>query len=303
MEVDSYKIITGDCMTVLDTLPPESVNCCVTSPPYFNLRTYDGYSELGREESPEEYVTNMVAVFEKVRRVLRKDGTLWVVIGDSYVSNDVGTKHVHKEHVRQEGKVFVSDGIDFREAQGRRFDVKKHPTLKHKDLIGIPWRLAFALQAAGWYLRADIIWSKRNPKPEGKLDRPIKAHEYVFMLSKSKRYYYDAAAIQEDAESENGVDGKRQKRSVWTTTIKCFRGEHSAVFPEELVEPCVLAGCPAGGVVLDCFSGMGSTGLACLPHGRKYLGIEVNPNYAELSQKRLLGAYIRDDEPSGAGEI
>jgi DNA modification methylase len=285
--MQKYKIIEGDCEKSLDSLEPESIQCCITSPPYFNLRTYDGYSDLGREETPEKYVANMVRVFDKVRRVLKKDGTLWVVIGDSYVSNPVGTKHKDRVHGRSESGVFVSDGAAFKEVEGRRFDVTKHPTLKSKDLIGIPWRLAFALQADGWYLRSDIIWSKKNPKPEGVTDRPTKAHEYIFLLSKSKKYYYDADSVKEDADSNNGVDGKRHKRSVWTTAIKNYRGDHSAVYPDELIEPCVLAGCPAEGVVLDCFSGIGSTGIACLKNGRRYLGIEINPSYVSTSVEIL----------------
>lgn len=287
MDTKGYQIIEGDCENTLDSLDAESVQCCITSPPYFNLRTYDGYSSLGREETPEQYVANMVRIFDKVRRVLKKDGTLWVVIGDNYVSNPVGTKHKNRVHGPSESGVFVSDGTAFKELEGKRFDVTNHPTLKLKDLIGIPWRLAFALQEDGWYLRADIIWNKRNPKPEGVTDRPTKAHEYIFLLSKSRKYYYDADAVKEEAESENGVDGKRHKRSVWTTTIKNYRGEHSAVYPEELIEPCVLAGCPVGGIVLDCFSGTGSTGLACLKHKRQYLGLEVNPNYIVTSIERL----------------
>lgn len=287
MEINKYKILEGDCGIVLDSLEAESIQCCVTSPPYFNLRTYEGYSELGREETPEKYVSNLVKIFDKVRRVLRKDGTLWVVIGDNYVSNPVGTKHKDKIHYVSESGVYVSDSTAFKQVEGKRFDVSKHPVLKSKDLIGIPWRLAFALQEDGWYLRADIIWNKKNPKPEGVTDRPTKAHEYIFLLSKSKKYYYDADAVKEEAESENGVDGKRHKRSVWTTAIKNYRGEHSAVYPEELIEPCILAGCPVDGIVLDCFSGTGSTGIPCIQNNRKYLGIEVNPNYVSTSIERL----------------
>ena len=336
---DIVDIRCGDCLDVLRTLPDQSVHCCVTSPPYFGLRIYGGELSiwggdagcehrwqdgdrglnsrhavamargeegtekggsanhrdyripesycidcgawrggLGLEPTPALYVEHLVEVFREVRRVLRDDGTLWLNLGDSYSSKKVGR-------------------------------------LKHKDLVGIPWHVAFSLRADGWYLRQDIIWHKPNPMPESVTDRCTKAHEYVFLLTKSPRYYYDANAIREPIKPTSGKingaplrgphvmkEGARRteprsynvikganRRSVWTITTKPFKGAHFATFPPDLVEPCILAGCPEDGVVLDPFGGSGTTGMVAARHGRRSTLIELNPEYVEIMRARIAG--------------
>lgn len=289
------KIFTGDALEVLKTLEDESVQTCVTSPPYFGLRDYGHEGQIGLEDTPEAYVEKLVELFREVKRVLRDDGTLWLNLGDSYGS---------------------------------------------KQLLGIPWRVAFALQADGWYLRQDIIWSKPNPMPESVTDRCTKAHEYIFLLSKSPKYYFDSVAIAEPAVTNEGrpsgvvrereysydskpnrnpkaymrvnagkafadaqgkygatrpvgrtcntrTDGMRNKRSVWTVNTKPYKGAHFATFPATLIEPCILAGASKGGVVLDPFFGSGTTGAVANALGREYIGIEINPAYVALAEKRL----------------
>lgn len=327
------KIIQGDCLEMLKTLPDNSVDMCVTSPPYYGLRDYgtgrwiggdpncphrrlSKYSDktmtghhqkelagnvgdaiyktvcpicgavredkqIGLEETPEEYVQKLVAVFREVKRVLKDDGTLWLNIGDSYAGTDGGG------------------------------------SAKSKDLIGIPWMLAFALRDDGWYLRQDIIWHKPNPMPEPVKDRCTKSHEYIFLFSKSPRYYFDYESIQEDSlckdDPRNGegriayegkrtegedphaqqsfvtVNDKRNKRDVWTVATRPIKDAHFATFPEALIEPCILAGCRPGGVVLDPFFGSGTTGRVAVKHGRGYIGIELNPEYIDIEKKRLDG--------------
>ena len=263
----------GDCREVLDTLPEQSVHCCVTSPPYWGLRDYGHDDQLGLESTPEQYVENMVDVCRKVRRVLRDDGTLWLNLGDCYGAS--------------------------------------------KQLVGIPWRVAFALQADGWYLRSDIIWAKPNPMPESVTDRPTKAHEYVFLLSKSPRYFYDADAVREGwadercgapggtKPAERNVGGRtdgltrpsqawtapdgrtgRNRRTVWTVPTAPFPGAHFACFPPKLIEPCIMAGAPLGGMVLDPFLGSGTTGMVAEALGRQWFGIELNPDYEPLIRER-----------------
>jgi DNA modification methylase len=264
VSVVTYRLINADVLAGLRTLPDESVHCCVTSPPYWGLRDYGTAGQIGLEPTPEEYVARMVEVFREVRRVLRRDGTLWLNLGDSYAGS-------WGAQSKREGEGFAAINLD-------RFTDKnagRNPKLlglKPKDLIGVPWRIAFALQADGWYLRSDIIWSKPNPMPESMKDRPTKAHEDLFLLAKSERYYYDADAIKEPATDmgrENGRDGRaedpaarppgtgprtlkrldyttlgRNKRSVWTVAIEKYPNAHFATFPSKLVEPCILAGCP-----------------------------------------------------------
>lgn len=302
------KIIQGDCREVLATLPDRSVQTCVTSPPYFGLRNYGHDCQIGLEETPQQYVASLVHVFQQVRRVLRDDGTLWLVLGDSYMAQGgpqvTGTKQI-------EGSQDGAWGGRSRRAIGG---------LKPKDLIGIPWRMAFALQADGWYLRSDIIWKKNNPMPESVTDRPTKSHEYIFLLTKSKHYYYDANAIKEPTVSthgsgngykraarlsysdENGARGndehytpqdQRQRRSVWTVNTKSYKGAHFATFPPKLIEPCILAGAPVGGMVLDPFAGSGTTLAVAKEHGRHAIGIELNPDYIALAEKRLMAVQIR----------
>lgn len=283
---DEQRIIQGDCRAVLRTLPDESVQCIVTSPPYFGLRDYGDAGQIGLEQTPEQYVQEIVGVFREARRVLRHDGTLWLNLGDSYAAARGGT-HQPAET--------LAGGEGGRTAEGERVNRGRrdgyNPTrnaaaigLKHKDLIGIPWRVALALQADGWYLRQDVIWHKPNPMPESVTDRFTKAHEYVFLLSKSERYYFDHEAVQEPA---TGARGVRNKRSVWTVATKPFPGAHFATFPPELIRPCVLAGSGPGDVVLDPFSGSGTTGEVALLAQRKYLGIEVNPVYVAMATERL----------------
>ena len=301
-----YQLHLGDCLQVLSGMPEKSVHCCVTSPPYYGLRDYGVNGQIGLEPTPDEYVAKMVDVFREVRRVLRDDGTLWLNLGDGYARNGGGVeskmKTAHKMGVGQKN-VYAAGGMQ---------SINKVPIgLKEKDLIGIPWRVAFALQADGWYLRQDIIWHKPNPMPESVTDRCTKAHEYIFLLTKQERYYYDAKTIQENSLNDKAVrcvggnkytketqfrpqsgkeytpDGLRNKRSVWTVTTKPFNGAHFAVFPPELIEPCILAGCPIGGVVLDPFTGSGTAGMVSVKHGRKFVGIELNPDYYKMAQKRI----------------
>jgi len=299
-QTSKIDLLHGDCREVLRTLPESSVHCVVTSPPYFGLRDYGVDGQIGLEQTPDEYVAEMVAVFREVRRVLRDDGTLWLNLGDSYAANRsyqvTPTKH---------------KSLDF----GRSNATKVPDGLKPKDLIGIPWRVAFALQADGWFLRQDIIWHKPNPMPESVRDRCTKAHEYIFLLSKSPRYYFDSDAIKEPAihagvtvksrgkyddgtgkaitgyethvVGERLVADKRNRRSVWTVTTKPFKGAHFATFPPDLIEPCILAGCPEGGTVLDPFNGAGTTGLVCQQLGRNYIGIELNEEYLAITRRRL----------------
>ena len=299
----NYKIIQGDCREALKQVDSDSVHTCVTSPPYFGLRDYGGgEGEIGSEQEVEEYVKAMVDVFREVRRCLRPDGTLWLNLGDSYMSQ----KNVAPPPQSIGGQRDMPTVIP-----GNRREQKG---LKHKDLIGIPWRVAFALQADGWWLRQDIIWSKPNPMPESVTDRCTKSHEYIFLLSKKSHYYYDHEAIKEPAittpmkrdkhgegyqadyphgdrfsEGERvwGADGKKNKRSVWTVNTKGYKGAHFAVYPKKLIEPCILAGCPEGGTVLDPFTGSGTTAIVALENNRNFVGTELNPEYIQLAENRI----------------
>lgn len=301
-------ISIGDCIESLRRLPDGCVHTCVTSPPYFGLRDYGMDGQIGLEATPDAFVARLVEVFREVRRVLRDDGTLWLNLGDSYAANRTyqvpstkgGAKHGPGQSAGGKGSS-VPDG------------------LKPKDLIGIPWHVAFALQADGWYLRQDIIWHKPNPMPESVRDRCTKAHEYVFLLSKSPRYFFDADAIKAPlAESsiprlKQNVDaqigttranggaktngnlkaqgdletGLRNRRSVWTVTTKPFKGAHFATFPPDLIEPCVLAGCPVGGTVLDPFGGSGTTAGVAVKHGLAAMLCELNADYVEMMESRI----------------
>lgn len=366
----TWEIRQGDALTVLRTLPEASVNCCITSPPYWGLRDYGTgkwqggdancdhkqnhgiqgktgqradrtftaeavYREtcrkcgalridqqIGLERTPAEYIRKMVRVFRGVRRVLREDATLWLNIGDSYAAGGNGG-HNKGEYFHGHTK----RGGDFSGIP------KKPPVgLKPKDLVGMPWRLAFALQKDGWYLRSEIIWHKLNPMPESVTDRPTKAHEYIFLLAKSERYYYDAEAVKEpaicgdprkpyapgqvdargdghnrgggrvrpsvergrtEAMADTGrnafraVEDWRNLRDVWTVNTQPFPEAHFATFPPKLIEPCVIAGCPSGGLILDPFSGAGTTGLVAQKHQRNFLGIELNPEYIAMAERRL----------------
>ena len=263
------ELVEGDAITVLRDTPSGTFRCCVTSPPYWGLRDYGICDQIGAEDTVEEYVTKLTRVFSEVRRTLADDGTLWLNLGDSYTSG---------------GRTWRANDA---KNPARAMDYRP-PTpagLKPKDLIGIPWRVAFALQADGWYLRADIIWHKPNCQPESVKDRPTRAHEYLFLFSKSERYYYDYASIRE---LTNGGTRLRNKRSVWSVNTEPYPGAHFATFPPALVMPCVEAGAEAGDLVLDPFFGSGTVGEACLRLGRRVYGIELNPEYAELARSRLM---------------
>jgi len=351
----NYEIKQGDCLEVLKTLSSESVNCCITSPPYWGLRDYgtgewvggdpacshkrdskqseltqtghrnlegavgDGIykdkckrcgaerkdRQIGLEVTPESYVQKMVDVFREVRKVLRNDGTLWLNLGDSYCGT--GSKGEWKDPKYSNGRNGQSTAIN-----------NKIYGLKSKDLVGIPWRVAFALQADGWYLRQDIIWHKPNPMPESVTDRCTKAHEYIFLMTKNSNYYFDNKVISENAISKQGkgaigrgqqsyavASGKgmspqqdhsgwmggdgntRNKRSVWSVNVKPYKEAHFATFPKELIEPCVLAGCPKDGTILDPFGGSGTTAEVAIENGRNALIIELNPEYIELAKTRI----------------
>ncbi len=311
-----HRIITGDCIEGLRTLPDASVHCCVTSPPYWGLRDYGHDGQIGLESTPEAYVARMVEVFREVRRVLRDDGTCWVNLGDSY-NNAGSSKNGTGLDGKQRGGATGADG----ECGYKKRDLRhalKGSGIKHKDLVGIPWRVAFALQADGWWLRQDIIWHKPNPMPESVRDRCTKAHEYVFLLTKSGKYFYDAEAVKEPAVQAgrersdrvggikyvNGVkhsDGSvfsgsdtRNKRSVWTVTTKPYSGAHFAVMPPAIAETCIKAGCPDGGVVLDPFAGSGTTLAVAASIGRIGVGCELNPDYVTLAEKRIADAVERE---------
>lgn len=342
----NLQILQGDALETLRSLPAESVNCCVTSPPYFGLRDYGVDGQIGLEATPEEYIERLVAVFREVRRVLRDDGTCWINLGDSYNSGASGSLA---------GSTIIGGQVN--QAKSNRFGRKVCAELKPKDLIGIPWMLAFALRADGWFLRQDIIWAKPNPMPESVTDRCTKSHEYIFLLSKSAKYWYDAKSIKkplkdtsiarliQDVNEQqrsspvpgktngtmkavrfggnnpcpdtrlqsgkewsptmagggskvNGHSGyfdkdgnplcgvKANKRSVWVVPTRGYKEAHFATYPPDLIRPCILAGCPAGGVVLDPFAGSGTTGKVALENGRDALLIELNPDYVKLIEKR-----------------
>jgi len=293
------KIEFGDCRETMRRWKEQGIKAqtCVTSPPYYGLRDYGHDGQIGLEETPEKYIKAMVEVFRCVWDVLEDDGTLWLNIGDSY--NGSGGQGTAPNIMSKEA------------AEGRGGKPIKVDGIKPKDLIGIPWMLAFALRADGWYLRQDIIWQKPNPMPESVQDRCTKAHEYIFLLSKSSKYYYDIDSIKEPVKQDWGTrdrtEGKyhnegsglqphngleksyemANKRSVWTVNTKPYKGAHFAVFPQELIEPCIMAGAPIGGVVLDPFMGSGTTAQVAQHLGRQYLGCELNEDYKSLQEQRL----------------
>lgn len=261
------RIYVGDALTILKTFDPASFGTCVTSPPYWGLRDYGIPGQVGAEPVLDEYVTHLVAVFREVRRVLRDDGTLWLNIGDSYTSG---------------GRTW-RDEDDKLKARGMKYRAPTPAGLKPKDLIGVPWRVAFALQADGWYLRSDIIWHKPNALPESVKDRPSRVHEYMFLFSKSERYFYDHSAVKESA-----VNGQsRNCRSVWAINTFPFPEAHFATFPPGLVVPCIAATSKPGTAVLDPFFGSGTVGEVALAYGRDFAGIELHPEYVEMATRRL----------------
>ncbi len=315
------QILCGEALSVLKTFPNECIDMVITSPPYWGLRDYGVEGQLGLESTPEEYVTKMVEVFREVKRVLKKEGTLWLNLGDSYAMKFGGGKG------KKSGTTKAA--VD---------EIEKPPReipsgLKPKDLVGIPWMVAFALRADGWYLRQDIIWHKPNVMPESVKDRPTKAHEYIFLLSKSSKYYYDAEAIKEPLArpeallrktpavfgGRNKHDGYgtkkysgnkyvgtytgRNKRSVWTVSTKPFPEAHFATFPPDLIKPCILAGCPEGRIVLDPFIGSGTTALVAKRLNRNYIGIDINPEYCKMSEERLKGLTYKDKQLIQQGQL
>jgi DNA modification methylase len=305
----TIRIETGDCMDVLRNLPScFRVNCCVTSPPYFGLRDYGHAGQIGLEATPAEYVSRLVEVFRAVRDRLEDDGTLWLNLGDSYGAAGGDIFSGFNERWDGTGK----NGKQAELGANVSGIPARDTGLRPKNLLGIPWRVAFALQADGWYLRSDIIWHKPNPMPESVTDRPTKAHEYLFLFAKSPRYYYDADAIAEEAsgrvpgnkapqrldDSHNGEAERilaaqqkawdfRNRRTVWTVPTQSFAGAHFATFPPDLIEPCIKAGCPEGGTVLDPFGGAGTTGLVADRLQRNALLIELNPEYAAMARDRI----------------
>lgn len=332
-DIEKNTIINGNSLEILKSLPDNSIDCCVTSPPYYALRDYGCDGQIGLEETPEKYIESLCDVFSEVRRVLTPQGTLWLNIGDSYNGNKVGNTEVVKNKKVSESNYFHK---------------KLWGGAKPKDLIGIPWMLAFTLRSQGWYLRQDIIWHKGNPLPESVTDRCTKSHEYIFLLSKSQKYYFDYEAIQEEATGYDGrkdtmmkgskkydtqimpnqsvqsmarngherwkfkskncqYDGQRpnsmhlaretglsdevypvrNKRDVWTVNTKPCKEAHFATYPFELIKPCILAGCPENGIVLDPFMGSGTTAIVARSLNRNYLGVELNPEYIKIAHKRL----------------
>ena len=296
-------ILFGDCKETLSAFLPKTARMCVTSPPYYGLRNYgDEDKQIGQENTPEEYIQNLVEVFRGVRDVLTDDGTLWLNIGDSYYNYRPGKGQALNKQTVSNSKQDLPDKCARR---GNKLD-----GLKEKDLIGIPWMLAFALRADGWYLRQDIIWHKPNPMPESVRDRCTKSHEYIFLLSKNKKYYYDNESIKEPAKDWGTRDrskGKyhnegtglqphsgleksyptKNKRSVWSITNKPYRGSHFAVFPPDLIEPCIKEGCQEGDCVLDPFMGSGTTAMVAKSLGRDYIGCELHEDYGNLIKKRI----------------
>jgi len=261
-------VVVGDALTVLRDVPDCTFRCCVTSPPYWGLRDYGIAHQIGAERDLTQYVRHLVDVFREVRRTLTDDGTLWLNLGDSYTSG---------------GRTWrAKDRKNPARAMGYRPDTPEG--LKPKDLIGVPRRVAFALQDDGWYLRSDIIWHKPNCQPESVKDRPTRAHEYIFLLSKSEQYYYDYEAIREPAD---GGDEYRNRRTVWSLNTEPFPEAHFATFPPALVAPCIIAGSRENDLVLDPFFGSGTVGEVCMGLGRRFMGVELNPEYAEIAIRRL----------------
>ena len=268
----------GDCRKLLRRLPDQCVQTCITSPPYWGLRDYGEKGQFGLEPTPAKYVRALVRVFDEVWRVLRDDGTLWLNLGDCYANGKVGRSDEDELSLRRRNQHYGTAKAPKTGARGAASGATRRARgLKPKDLVGIPWMVAFALRDAGWYLRMDNIWSKPNPMPESVTDRTTKSHEYLFHLSKSASYYYNADAIR---------DGLRNKRSVWEVTPTPYKGAHFATFPPALIEPCVLACSRPGDLVLDPFFGTGTTGEVAEKHERRWIGFDINPRYAELAKER-----------------
>lgn len=314
------EIICGDALTVLRTMPADSVNACVTSPPYFGLRDYGCTGQIGFEETPEIYISRLTEIFREVRRVLKPDGVCWINIGDSYAGSckSAGDNNKLQQLKNIQSNKFTADTPAVETPAS-------WTNIKPKDLMGIPWMLAFSLRGDGWYLRSDVIWQKKNAMPQSVKDRPTSSYEHIFLLAKSRKYYYDNESIKEPVAAGtiermkrgislnhkyiNGASGQtaqnlnnprenrsgedinlpvmRNKRDVWTVCTNSYREAHFATYPVELIKPCIIAGCPPGGIVLDPFVGSGTTAVAALMEGRNYIGIELNPEYCVLARKRI----------------
>jgi len=273
MEGD-FKLLVDDARRCLRAFEDDFFQCCITSPPYWGLRDYGIEGQIGAESELRDYISDLVAIFREVRRTLKNDGTLWLNIGDSYTSGNRTWRDTDKKNP----------------ARAMSYRPPTPDGLKPKDLIGVPWKLAFALQEDGWYLRSDIIWYKPNCQPESVKDRPTRSHEYVFLFSKSEQYLYNYEAIKEPT---NGTNESRNRRTVWAINTQGFHGAHFAVFPPELVKICLLAGSNYGSIVLDPFLGSGTVAEVCLEYNRKCVGIELNPEYAKMASKRVLGTQRR----------
>lgn len=283
--MEKNKVYLGDSLETIKTFPDKSIDCVVTSPPYYGLRDYGVDGQIGLEETPEEYIDKLVSLFREIRRCLKDEGTCWVNLGDSYSGNCSRTSKGRAGMGAEREGVFTKGG-----------------GLPPKNLIGIPWRFAFAMQADGWILRQDIIWHKPNPMPESVTDRCTKAHEYIFLFSKQEKYYFDAQSIQEECVDEaysnrqntgeeaglkDVVYTTRNKRDVWSVCVKPNKEAHFATYPPELITPCILAGCPEQGIVLDPFMGSGTTGIVARTFNRNYVGCELNPEYHKMSERRI----------------
>jgi DNA modification methylase len=312
----TYEI--GECRAILATMPERSFQCCVTSPPYWGLRDYGHADQLGLEPTPAEYVANMVDVFRAVRRVLKDDGVLWLNLGDSYASGTVGRNDTDDASLARRAAAYGT-GTGLGTGPREKASARPRPDgMKPKDLCGIPWRVAFALQSDGWYLRSDVIWAKPNPMPESVTDRPTKAHEYVFLLSKSARYFYDIEAIREPVspnwstsnaptmpEHVDELSGRKEQvrraydvpkganaRTVWSVATEPFSGAHFATMPPALAERCILAGSRIGDTVLDPFLGSGTVGMVAERNGRRWFGCELNPAYESIIKERTAQAGL-----------
>jgi DNA modification methylase len=275
----NYQLIPGHASNVLNQIPGQSIQTIITSPPYWGLRDYGTDLQIGHEPTPDQYIENLVKVLHKAKRVLKDNGTLWLNIGDSYASYRDGKATPDTNRGNSTGTL-VPKGS----AANRMASSFKNTPIKHKDLVGIPWKLAFALQADGWHLRQDIIWAKPNPTPESVTDRCTKSHEYIFLLTKKPNYLFNQ--LKEPTTTKNGTE-QRNKRDVWTVPVKPYKGAHFATFPQDLIEPCVLAGTNTGDTVLDLFCGSGTTGVAAIKNGRNFIGIDINPEYLQLAKTRI----------------
>jgi len=303
MDIQDLKILVGDCRETLKQLPDQCIQTCITSPPYFGLRDYGNERQIGLEQTPQDFVDQLVSVFREVKRVLKDDGTLWLNLGDTYSSYKDGKATPDTTRGDDTGTL-VDKGL----AKNRMASTFDGTGIKNKDLIGIPWMVAFALRADGWYLRQDIIWHKPNPMPESVEDRCTKSHEYIFLMSKSSKYYFNNESIKERAVSENKPrqfgatqqdgtfrndvgnifkdDGTRNKRDVWSVNVQPYKGSHFATFPEDLIKPCIFAGSKAGDIVLDPFGGSGTTGKVAIDYGRRAILCELNPDYVKIINQR-----------------